>query len=142
MDKISTLDELVDRVQLENRRLYVRWSADIKRDLESGVSKDELTGIDLPGLSANGLAVEQWWEDRSLRTWVARRIYDYGHLRQVRGRGTRPWILVGEECGRGPDNEPLIRDGQVLAQIDLEVFREAKQVIDDLPADWGSLRRT
>jgi len=142
MDKISTLDELVDRVQLETLPLYVRWSSDIARDLKTGISKDELTGIDLPGLSANGLAVEEWWEQRSLRTWVARRLYDYAHLRQVRGPGTRPWILVGEECGRGPDNEPLIRDGHALAQIDLDVFREAEQVIDELPADWGGLRRT
>jgi len=33
-----------------------------------------LTGAGLPGLSANPVAVEDWWGDRSRRLWAARRM--------------------------------------------------------------------
>ncbi|MEW2505921.1 DUF6098 family protein [Amycolatopsis sp. NPDC047767] len=40
-----------------------------------------------------------------MRLWLARRLYDYEHLR---GPGVRPWVLRGLEIARGPGNEPLI----------------------------------
>ncbi|WP_419249020.1 DUF6098 family protein [Streptomyces canus] len=36
---------------------------------------DELNGVSLPGLSANLLGVEEWWQDRPVRLRVARRLY-------------------------------------------------------------------
>ena len=71
---VESLDELVD-VAGSGENLYVRWSRGPDCDNEK-TSKDELTGVDLPGLSANPLALEPWWNGRSLRTWIARRIYD------------------------------------------------------------------
>jgi hypothetical protein len=139
---LRTLDDIVEVLKEEpEQHLFVRWTPDVGLDLRNGTSRDELTGVELPGLSANSLAVEPWWGQRSLRTWVARRLYDYGHLRELRGPGTRPCIFVGTECGRGPDNEPLICDCHVVAEIDARVIEEANRVIGELPADWGSLRR-
>jgi hypothetical protein len=139
---LRSLDDLTELVEQHARTLYVRWSEDIDADLECEVSRDELTGVELPGLSANGLAVEQWWADRPRPLWIARRLYDYRHLRHKRGPGTRPWVLTGDECGRGPDNEPLLRHCDLIAEVDHGVVDEASRAIDELPADWGGLQRT
>jgi hypothetical protein len=139
---LQTLEDVAHLMSDERARdLFVRWTPDIERDLTTGTSRDELTGVELPGLSANSLAVEPWWDDRPVCTWVARRLYDYRHLRQLRGPGTRPWVITGKECGRGPDNEPLVREAEVMAEISPQVMKEANSVIAELPADWGSLRR-
>jgi hypothetical protein len=128
-------------------RLYVRWSAGPEADLrgndaDTAVSRDALTGVPLPGLSANPLAVEPWWDGRPLRLWVARRLYDYRHLRELRGVTTRPWVLVGEPCGRGPDNEPLVRCHQPLAWIADRALQEAQKLVEaQNSAEWGPLDR-
>ena len=78
---VHDLDELaalVDRAG-PGDELYLRWSKGPDADGEQA-SRDALTGITLPGLSANPLRVEPWWGGRSLRLWVARRLYDYWHL--------------------------------------------------------------
>lgn len=142
MQCLTSLDDIARLLgERPDRDLFVRWTPDIGRDLETGTSRDELTGVLLPGLSANGLAVEPWWEDRPMSTWIARRLYDYRHLSQVRGPGTRPWVIAGTECGRGPDNEPLVQDAELIAEIAARVIDEANRVVSELPADWGSLRR-
>jgi hypothetical protein len=128
-------------------QLYVRWSKgpddDVGADDAEQSSRDSLTGVRLPGLSANPLNVEPWWADRSLRIWVARRLYDYRHLREQRGPGVRPWVLVGEQTGRGPDNEPLVRCLRPVAWVSDEALRECEKAIEELGADdWGSLDRT
>jgi uncharacterized protein DUF6098 len=140
---IGRLDELVEFCMSwkGHRPLFVRWTPDCRRDLATEGSVDELTGTPLPGLSANGLAVEPWWQDRPLEGWLARRLYDYRHLVELRGQGTRPWVLTGDEVGRGPDNEPLIGHCEVVAAIDSAVIEEAVALVDAMPADWGSLRR-
>jgi hypothetical protein len=102
----------------------------------------DLAGVPLPGLSANPLRVEPWWGDRSLRLWLARRLYDYRHLRDLRGPGVRPWVLAAAECGRGPDNEPLVVDIQPLAWIDDTVLEECeKDVAAQHSDEWGPLDR-
>ena len=57
-------------------------AVDLRQD---GISRGSLTGVPLPGLSANPLAVEQCWGDRPARPGIARRRYDYRHLRCRRG---------------------------------------------------------
>jgi hypothetical protein len=142
VDTIRSLDELAALAERHRgAELFVRWSPDIDRDVATGTSRDELTGIELPGLSANSLHVEQWWDGRPLRAWLARRLYDYRHLERRRGPGTRPWVVCGIECGRGPDNEPLIRDCSVLAEIGREILDEVESEIDSLGEKWGSLDR-
>jgi hypothetical protein len=142
---IAGLDDLTGLVttSTEKDRLFVRWSAGPAVDLrQNEVSRDSLTGVPLPGLSANPLAVEHWWGDRSPRLWVARRLYDYRHLRHLRGPQVRPWVLLGEQCGRGPDNEPLVKVRRPIAWIADTALTEAEQMVDAQgSAEWGPLDR-
>jgi hypothetical protein len=135
------LAELADLIERE-QGLYVRWSRGPEADLGSVSSTDELTGVPMPGLSANPLDMEDWWEDRSRRLWVARRLYDYAHLPHEKGPGVRPWVLAGRETGRGPDNEPLVADVRPLCWIDQGVIEEARAEVARQEAAWGPLRRT
>lgn len=137
---LHTLDEVAERVRRQNR-LYVRWSLGPETDLRDKSSRDELTGVSLPGLSANSLDVEPWWRDRPVRIWVARRLYDYCHLPRHRGGGVRPWLLRGRENGRGPDNEPLVTHVEPLAWVDDAVIDEATGVIEEQPGPWGPVER-
>jgi hypothetical protein len=105
------------------------------------MSFDELTGVELPGLSANALAVEPWWQDRPLRLWLARRLYDYRHLRRTRGAEVQPWVLEGRVVGRGPDNEPLVECREPIAWLSERVIAEATELIEAQPAEWGTLSR-
>jgi Family of unknown function (DUF6098) len=122
--------------------LFVRWSEGPEADLRRERSVDDLTHTELDGLSANSLAVEPWWGDRPVETWLARRIYDYLHLRSRREPSdVRPWVLEGEEVGRGPDNEPLVRCRRPVAWIGESVVEESIRRIEASPGEWGPLDR-
>jgi hypothetical protein len=144
---LGELVQLVERIDADGE-LYVRWSKGPAADLatcsdETPGSRDGLTGVPLPGLSANSLRVEPWWGDRSLRLWLARRLYDYRHLRDLRGPGVRAWVLLGDERGRGPDNEPLVRCRRPVAWIDDAVLVECESVVAaQQSAEWGPLDRS
>ncbi|MEU0100086.1 DUF6098 family protein [Streptomyces sp. NPDC006267] len=73
--------------------------------------------------------------------WGARRLYDYSHLPRVRGSGARPWVLHGTEAGRGPDNEPLVRQIEPLGWIAPPVIAQANDVIGHQPGAWGPMLR-
>jgi hypothetical protein len=142
------LDDLVREVAEApaGEGLYLRWSRGPGHDRVGQAdqrSRDGLTGLELPGLSASPLRVEDWWGDRPLRLWVARRVSDYRHLREDRGPGVRPWLLRGEETGRGPDNEPLVVCTSALAWISLDAVRECNRIVDQASGadDWGPLAR-
>ncbi|MFI5972755.1 DUF6098 family protein [Streptomyces sp. NPDC051452] len=137
---LASLDELT-RLVTERHGLYVRWSCGPKRDLPLASSKDDLTGVRLPGLSANSLDIEEWWGERPAHIWVARRLYDYCHLRRVKDARTRPWLLQGVEVGRGPDNEPLVADVEPLGWIAEDVIVRACRIITEQPGQWGPLAR-
>ena len=146
---VHDLDELVELVgeARDGAELYVRWSAGPHVDgaadaTAESTSQDALTGVPLPGLSANSLRIESWWADRSPALWLARKLFDYQHLRELRGREVRAWILTGAEVGRGPDNEPLVRPDRPLAWVDEAVLVECERMIADQRSDeWGGLRR-
>lgn len=138
MPEVQTLEALVELVG-DRHDLYVRWSRGPRQD-RRGTSKDELSGVPLPGLSASALGVEPWWGQRDRRLWVARRIYDYAHLPVRRGGNIRPWVLEGRECGRGPDNEPLVDNVTPVAWLDA-LISDAHHLIASLNSDWGSLDR-
>ena len=137
---IRSLHELAELLAAREA-LYVRWSKGPATDDQTQRSRDDLTEVELPGLSANPLAVEEWWGDRPLDLWVARRLYDYLHLRERRGPDVRPWILVGDEVGRGPDNEPLVRCREPVAWIADDVVTEAVEAVNRHAAEWGPLDR-
>lgn len=138
---LAELAELV-RSRQRDEELYVRWSKGPEVDLRDGRrSRDELTGVDLPGLSANPLRVEPWWGDRPVEVWLARRLYDYQHLGERRGPQVRPWVLAGRELGRGPDNEPLVACRRPVAWVADEVLAEAERIVESQDTDWGPLDR-
>ncbi|AYN43084.1 hypothetical protein D9753_34105 [Streptomyces dangxiongensis] len=137
---LTSLDELA-RLVTGRRGLYVRWSRGPERDLPRMSSKDDLTGIRLPGLSVSSLDIEDWWGSRPPTVWVARRLYDYCHLPRVKDARTRPWVLRGSEAARGPDNEPLVTDVEPLGWIADPVITEACRVITEQPGRWGTLDR-
>lgn len=139
MPTVETLDKLTELAE-RHRRMYVRWSRGPAADA-AGKSSDDLTGEPMPGLSANPLAVEPWWGERSLRLWIARRLFDYSHLKHEKGPGVRPWVMEGRELGRGPDNEPLVDCERPVAWIDDAVIREAERTVDEQNEQWGPLRR-
>lgn len=145
IEDLDGLVELVERCE-KSQDLYVRWSRGPATDLagEGGAasSRDSLTGMPLPGLSVNSLAVETWWRDRPVRLWVARRLYDYRHLAELRGPGVRPWVLLGDLCGRGPDNEPLVRCRRPVAWISDTALHEALAEVEAQGSrEWGPLDR-
>jgi hypothetical protein len=135
---VHSLAELAELVGAR-QDLYVRWSDGPDADAGSR-SRDHLTGVELPGLSASALSVEPWWAGHPPELWVARRLHDYRHLEQRR-RETRAWLIRGRECGRGPDNEPLVTDVEFLAAIAPEATTEAARRIERLDDDWGPLDR-
>lgn len=138
---VRTLAELADLAG-RYEQLYVRWSRGPAVDLARSSSTDDLTGLALPGLSANPLDMEEWWQGRPARLWVARRLYDYSHLPHDKGPGVRPWVLQGHERGRGPDNEPLVADVRPMCWIDPVVIDEARDAVEGQETAWGPLRRT
>jgi hypothetical protein len=142
-DDLPVVSTLADAARLvrRHRGLYVRWSKGPGPDLRRVSSIDELTGVRMPGLSANPLDVEEWWNGRSVELWVARRLYDYAHLPHDKGPGVRPWVLRGRERGRGPDNEPLLAEVEPLCWIGDEVIEEARAEVTRQEREWGTLRR-
>ncbi|HYS35316.1 MAG TPA: DUF6098 family protein [Pseudonocardiaceae bacterium] len=105
---VHDLDGLVDLVR-DGQDLYVSWSG----------------GPDLRhGLSATPLRIEPWWGSRSPRLWLARQLFDYRHL-----HGSGAWVLVGQEVGRGPDNEPLVAVRRPVAWIDDAVLVECEEIV-------------
>ncbi|OAH12244.1 DUF6098 family protein [Streptomyces jeddahensis] len=142
MPTVRSLDELCDLVS--SRHVYVRWSTGPAHDLQRENSIDELTGVPMPGLSANCLVAEDWWNGRPLRLWVARRLYDYSHLRRDKEGEVRPWVLTGDEVARGPDNEPLVRNARPVGWIALHVIDEAEDEVAKAAGhdgQWGPMRR-
>ncbi|MFD2686698.1 DUF6098 family protein [Streptomyces phyllanthi] len=142
-DALPVLRSLGELAALVERtpHLYVRWSHGPEADQGAAESRDALTGVRMPGLSANPLDVEPWWEDRPVELWVARRLYDYSHLPREKGPGVRPWVLRGRVRGRGPDNEPLVHEVEPVGWIEDGVIKEAETAVADQEGQWGTMRR-
>ncbi|GAA3635536.1 hypothetical protein GCM10022267_22690 [Lentzea roselyniae] len=141
-DELPTITDLAELVGLLGDDVYVRWSKGPDADAAS-TSRDSLTGVELPGLSASPLRVEPWWGDRSRKLWVARRLFDYRHLRDLRGPDVRAWVLRGAEVGRGPDNEPLVRCLEALAWVADSALSECEDLVHAQHSDeWGPLDRS
>ena len=120
---ITKLDDLVDLVE-SRPGLMVRFSEGPEKDAEGG-SIDYESGLEMPGLSANRLDAEAWWT-RPLRDWVSRQVCQYAHMAE-RSPEHRAWVIRGELVGRGPDDEPLVRDPEYVAWLADELLDEAAQ---------------
>lgn len=121
MATITDFDRLVGAVEDHLSTVYVRYSHGPDADTDGAPSRDYESGAQLPGLSVTVLTPEPWW-DRSTADWIARRVCKYA---EHGGDGRRPWILVGEVVGRGPDHEPLLGEFQPLAWLDAAVVAQA-----------------
>ena len=137
LEVFHRLDDLVRLLEV-TPNLYVRWSLGPAAD-RCATSTDQLTGVELPGLSANSLAVEPWWGDRPAHVWLARRLYDYRHLGDQ--PGVVPWVFEGEELARGPDNEPVVRCIRPIARLSNGVVRESATTVERFGGSWGPLDR-
>ncbi len=125
MPVVDDLDELTDIVA-RTPNLFVRYS--MGPDDDAGQrSMDYESGHELPGLSVNPLNAEPWWTERPLREWVAKQLCDYVHLGEE-GDERRPWALVGEVVGRGPDNEPLVHVVRPVCWLGSRLVEDAKDV--------------
>ena len=60
-------------------------------------------------------------------------------LAAQRGAGVRPWVLIGREVGRGPDDEPMVDD---VAWVADELVEEATTQVESAGRAWESLRRS
>lgn len=117
---ISTLEELTALV----RKLgvaYIRYSEGPARD--DNPSMDTESGLELPGLSVNPLHAEGWWH-RPFEDWLARQVCQYAELRE-KNRDRFPWVLQGDEVGRGPDCEPLLRNVVPIVRLEDALLDEA-----------------
>lgn len=123
MTTISTLDELVRRVGVEDD-LFLRYSSGPEQDARNGPSRDVEADEEMVGWSATPLTPEPWWT-RTTKDWVARRVTKYVEMGEETGR--RPWVLRGEVVGRGPDHEPLVSEPRFVAWLDEQVLREADE---------------
>ncbi|GLY53528.1 DUF6098 family protein [Lentzea sp. NBRC 102530] len=140
--RLPTITSLAELAGFVADDVYVRWSKGPDADAAT-TSRDSLTGVDLPGLSASPLRIEPWWADRSPELWVARRLFDYRHLRDLRGGNVRAWVLRGTEVGRGPDNEPLVRCLEALAWVADSALDECAGLVNaQHSAEWGPLDRS
>jgi hypothetical protein len=120
---LDTVDHVVE-LQRTVGRVYIRYSLGPAADAaEKSVDKE--SGCALPGLSANPVTPEPWW-DRPAEHWVARQLCQYDHLADR--PGTVGWLLTGTEVGRGPDCEPLIAEAVALAVISPDCQNQAKEI--------------
>lgn len=119
MFTVDGLTQLAEITRL-GRRVYLRYSHGPEADALHP-STDHESGLRMPGLSANPLAVPRWWS-LDTRDWLARRVCQY--LREVE-EGARPWILYGEPVDFGPDNEPLLVDITPIAWLSADLVAEA-----------------
>ena len=116
----ATLDSVVSVVAAAPAPVYVRFSAGPHHDREQP-SVDHLSGLELPGLSANPLTPPGWWRQRPVGDWVMRQLCAYRHL-QEDDDDRHCWLVAGTEAGRGPDNEPLLVDVVTLGVIANDVL--------------------
>jgi hypothetical protein len=126
LPEVQSLEELAELAR-SRTPLYVRFSSGPEVD-SAGRSRDHESGCELPGLSANPLDPEPWF-DRPAEHWVARQVVQYAHLRQDERFA---WVLTGEVVGRGPDCEPLIGDVQPVAAIPDHVVRAARDLYEEV----------
>ncbi|MDX6248130.1 MAG: hypothetical protein QOF10_1490 [Kribbellaceae bacterium] len=138
---LPIVDDFDELVALVERRpgMYLRYSAGLAADLESGHSRDHEAEVELPGWSVTTISPEPWWP-RPVSDWAARRICQYAHLAEQPERF--PWLLIGRLVGRGPDHEPLVVDmdpviriGDPALETALKIYHERFDVGDDSRRD-------
>jgi Family of unknown function (DUF6098) len=117
---ITALDQLAELVERTARDPYVRF-ARVEDVAEPSV--DHVSGLTLPGVAVNPLRPPGWWTGRTTADWVARQIGTYSHLQQADPRRLC-WVVHGDVIDRGPDNEPLLTNVEVVGVVASELVAE------------------
>ena len=98
--KINTLDQIKNT----SKKVYVRWSKSIALDNKRGYSLRCGTQSEA-GLSC--CEIDKTWED-----WrILRQLSEYRFV------GGSCWIITGEEVGTGADNEPLLKNVNLIGKV-------------------------
>ena len=140
--EVASVEELVELVERCDVPVYVRFSPGLDQDRTHG-SIDHESGLTLPGLSVNPLRPPSWWRERPLEEWVARQVRAYDHLKE-KDDDRRCWLVTGMIADRGPDNEPLLIDVEVVGVVGDDVVEECARRKptssrdEDRPEDDGS----
>ncbi|MTD14931.1 hypothetical protein GIS00_13375 [Nakamurella sp. YIM 132087] len=113
------------------RPLFLRWTGDLRADLDAHEILDPQTGVPLPGLPAVSLSVEPWWGRRSVELWVARKLHTAVAARRP---GAALWVISGAEVGRGPDNDSLVVDCTPVARLGSRLIASAGRIWADGPS--------
>lgn len=95
--------------------VYIRFDDNITRTIARGHSVNQQSGSSEAGISVNNLDPES---ERDAAVNAA----DYAFV------GGLPWLVTGEYVGRGSDNEPLLDNVRVLAEIDYKAIRQATYI--------------
>jgi hypothetical protein len=118
LGSLAELEELVRSRETS----YVRYSEGPDVDAHEQ-SVDTESGLKLPGLSVNPLHPAGWWT-RPLPDWLARQVCQYQDLHH-KNPARFPWVLDGRVVERGPDNEPLLVDVEILGTLSQDLLEEA-----------------
>jgi hypothetical protein len=113
--EVGSLSALVELVLSADAPMYVRFSPTVDLD-GTDESVDHESGLPLPGLSVNPLRPPAWWQAHAPEEWIARQVRTYQHLKE-RDDVRRCWIVAGTITDRGPDNEPLLADVEVVGVL-------------------------
>lgn len=123
---IDSLDALCALVR--ERPVCVRFSDGPDADARRGWrSWNHQTGAAERGLSVNNLRSRYGTVAHGDCGFVAQQLREYAAL-SLGGTG---YLLTGEECGRGSDNEPLLADCRPLAIVGPNLLAEAQTVDAD-----------
>lgn len=115
MNTVKSLNELKNL----NKKVYVRWSKSFELDKRRGYSLMCGTSAEA-GISC--CEIDPTWED-----WrILRQLQEYRYI-----AGGQCWLITGTEVGRGGDNEPLLRDIELVAQVSETLTA----------ADWQSMEK-
>ncbi len=113
----------IAELQRRHGALHVRFSAGPDADARTGGRHPE-SGYSLPGLPAWPLQAEPWWPAGQM-VWIARQLVQNSYQLTT---GTRAWLLVGEQVGRGADCEPLLADVHAVAFVAGSAIQEAQGI--------------
>jgi hypothetical protein len=122
------VDRLEDLLAYVGEGTYLRFSRGPGAD-RGTVSRDYEAELDLPGLSAETLTPEPWW-DRPVEDWIARQVCKYLHIREQADDDRYAWVLRGEVVARGPDREPILTDIEPLAWLSEAALEEAQGIYE------------
>lgn len=138
---LLTLHDGVELLAEPGPPLFLRWSSNIAMDLDLQTSLDELTGVELPGLSVQALAAEPWWGDRPRDLWWARKLGGTRPPVDRHGPAVRPWVISGKVVGTGPDGDQLLVNSDFVATVTDAMMDQAATMLESLSHRWVGLSR-